>query len=191
MERTQRHQRDTEREASLVYRAQHGERDAFENLTDRYRDAIRAHARRILRDAEDAEDATQETFVKALRAIGSFDPGRPLLPWLMRICTNCCMDALRDRRRGPASLDRHEYSLCDETLDVEAGVEAREESETVQQAITRLPDRYREIIVMRHYRHMEVNEIADALRRPEGTIKSWLFRARALLRKDLTVALSA
>jgi RNA polymerase sigma-70 factor (ECF subfamily) len=57
------------------------------------------------------------------------------------------------------------------------------------EAISRLPEKYREIIVMRHFRHMDVMEIAVALDKPEGTIKSWLFRARALLKKDLTPTL--
>jgi len=161
----------------------------MELLVENYRPAVRAHALRMLRDPEDANDATQETFVKAFRALGSFDSGRPLLPWLMRICSNCCVDAIRDRRHTPEAIEKHEHALFDESANVEEGVEARQDSEVVQKAITRLPDRYREIIVMRHYRHMDVNEIAFALNKPEGTVKSWLFRARALLKKDLTVAM--
>ena len=87
------------------------------------------------------------------------------------------------------AIEKHEHALFDETSNVETGVESRQESEVVQGAITRLPDRYREIIVMRHYRHMDVNEIAHELNKPEGTVKSWLFRARALLKKDLTLAM--
>lgn len=178
-------------EEQLVRRAQRGDRSAMEALAESHRRAVRAHALRMLRDPEDANDATQESFVKAFRAIGSFDPERPFLPWLMRICSNCCVDLIRDRRRSLESIDKHEHALFDESADVEFGVESRQDSETVQQAITRLPDRYREIIVMRHYRHMEVMEIAEALKKPEGTVKSWLFRARALLKKDLQVAFAA
>jgi MFS family permease len=61
----------------------------------------------------------------------------------------------------------------------------------VMEAIGRLPEKYRSIIVMRHFKHMDVNEIAIELNKPEGTIKSWLFRARAILKKDLQVALGA
>jgi len=60
----------------------------------------------------------------------------------------------------------------------------------VIEAIERLPDKYKRIIFMRHFKHMDVNEIATALDKPEGTIKSWLFRARALLKKDLHLALN-
>jgi len=58
----------------------------------------------------------------------------------------------------------------------------------VLEAVERLPENYRRIVFMRHFRHIDVNEIAQELKKPEGTIKSWLFRARAMLRKDLQVA---
>ena len=143
----------------------------------------------MLRDSEDAEDAVQDTFVKAFRAIGTFESGRPLLPWLMRICSNCCVDIIRGRRNGQESIDKHEHAIFDVDADVEVGVESRLRVEKVREAVSRLPERYRRIIEMRHYSHMDVNEIAQALNTPEGTIKSWLFRARALLKKDLQVAL--
>ena len=143
----------------------------------------------MLRDSEDAEDAVQDTFVKAFRAIGTFESGRPLLPWLMRICSNCCVDIIRGRRNGQESIDKHEHAIFDVDADVEVGVESRLRVEKVREAVSRLPERYRRIIEMRHYSHMDVNEIAQALNTPEGTIKSWLFRARALMKKELQVAL--
>lgn len=172
-----------------MLRAQAGESVAMELIADSYRAQIRGHAVRMLRDNEDAEDSVQDTFVKAFRAIGTFEPGRPLLPWLMRICSNCSVDIIRGRRQGQECLDKHEHMLCDVNADVARGVESRMRVETVRGAISRLPEKYRKIIEMRHYRHMDVNEIATALDIPEGTIKSWLFRARALLKKDLQVAL--
>jgi len=73
------------------------------------------------------------------------------------------------------------------------GVDDRAEGSIQQgqilEAIGRLPERYQRIIMMRHFRHMDVNEIAIELDKPEGTIKSWLFRARALLKKDLAPAM--
>lgn len=176
-------------EQSVIRRAQAGDPSAIETLVESYRPAVRSHAMRMLRDVEDANDAAQETFVKAIRGLKSFDDSRPLLPWLIRICTNCSLDLIRSRRHRAENIDKYEFSICDTTVDLERGAEAGEDSRAVQSAITRLPERYREIIVMRHYRHMEVNEIAHALNKPEGTVKSWLFRARAHLKKDLTIAL--
>lgn len=176
-------------QSHLVVRAQAGEGVAFELLIDTYREAMTSLARRMLHDGEDASDAVQNAVLKALRGLGAFQAGRPVLPWLLRITTNCCLDALRQRRVQCESLERHEFALSAEVAPAGSELEASMEAQQVAAAIDRLPNRYRDIILMRHFRQMEVGEIASALDKPEGTIKSWLFRARALLRKDLQVAL--
>lgn len=176
-------------ESHLLQQAVAGDLVAFELLADAHRPMLTHLATRMLRNSDDAADAVQDTLVKALRAIGDFDPSRPLKPWLCRICANCCVDAVRERRRAGEPLETHEYLLVanDETPD-ESAAESIEHGQVLD-AIDRLPARYREIVKMRHFRHMEVIEIAAALNKPEGTIKSWLFRARALLKKDLSPAL--
>lgn len=174
-------------EAHLIQRATLGESIAFELLADLHRPALKSLAMRMLRNADDANDAVQETLVKAFRAIKDFDPERPLRPWLCRICSNCCVDAVRNRKRDGDSLDAHEYSLATGDAIGEKAEDSIERSEVIA-AVGRLPENYRKIIFMRHFKHMDVNEIADALGKPEGTIKSWLFRARAMLKKDLQVA---
>jgi len=176
-------------EEHLVARAQGGEAVAFELLVDMHRPSVFANALRMLRDVEDAHDATQDTFLKACKALHSFESGRPMLPWLLRICTNCCVDLIRSRRAYVENIDDHEYSLADDRVDVGEGVESSIGMDSLFDAIGRLPGRYREIVLMRHCRHMDVNQIAAELGKPEGTIKSWLFRARALLRKDLGMAM--
>lgn len=176
-------------EQHLIQRAIAGERVAFELLADLYRPALFNLAMRMLRNQEDAHDAVQETLVKGFRAIRDFQPDRPLKPWLFRICSNCCVDSVRHRKRDGGSIENHEYALCDESQDLEEHASGNYRSTAVHDAVQKLPAKYRDIILMRHFRHMDVNEIAMALNKPEGTIKSWLFRARALLKKDLQVAL--
>lgn len=181
-------------EEHLIERAQAGERVAFELLVEMHRPAILAHASRILRDSDDAQDAVQDTFVKACRAIGNFKSGRPMLPWLMRICSNCCVDTIRARRKRSENIETYEHAIFDDRVDVASDLETSIASDALRDSISRLPKKYRDIILMRHYRHMDVNEIAEILGKPEGTIKSWLFRARAMLKKDLDggfVAMSA
>ena len=176
-------------ESHLVRRAALGETVAFELLADLYRPTLFSLALRMLRNSDDAKDAVQETLLKAFRAIGDFDASRPIRPWLCRICTNCCVDLVRNRRRDGDPLEQHEYMLQDgeESLDERASGSIRQKA--VVEAIHRLPEKYRKIIFMRHFQHKDVNEIAEELNKPEGTIKSWLFRARALLKKDLRVAM--
>jgi RNA polymerase sigma-70 factor, ECF subfamily len=176
-------------ESHLVRRAALGEKVAFELLSDLYRPALYSLAVRMLRNSDDANDAVQEALLKAFRAIKEFDPNRPIKPWLCRICSNCCVDAVRNRKRDGDPLDQHEYMLQDGEASLDERASGSIRQSAVIEAIHRLPEKYRRIIFMRHFRHMDVNEIAIELNKPEGTIKSWLFRARALLKKDLTVAL--
>jgi len=174
-------------ESHLIVRSTEGDPIAFEILSDMYRPVLSSLAMRMLRNSDDASDAVQETLVKAFRALKDFDPERPLKPWLCRICANCCVDSVRTRRKEGESLDDHEYMLCDsEQVDDTATGSIRQAQ--ILDAIGRLPSRYRDIILMRHFRHMDVTEIAAQLDKPEGTIKSWLFRARAILKKDLYAA---
>ena len=175
-------------EAHLIQRAAVGETVAFELLSDLYRNTLHSLAMRMLRNSDDANDAVQDTLVKAFRHIKEFDPERPIKPWLCRICANCCVDLVRSKRHCGESLDQHEYMLEDKGESLDRRANGSIVQSQVIAAIGRLPDHYRRIILMRHFQHKDVMEIAHELDKPEGTIKSWLFRARALLKKDLHLA---
>lgn len=182
-------EKSTTWESHLVQRAAAGESVAFGILVDMHRPAIYALAMRMLRNSDDANDAVQETFVKAFKAMSDFQSDRPIRPWLSRICANCCVDLVRGRRKDVANIESVEHALSDDSQNLEDQAISAFRNETVNAAVADLPAKYREIIMMRHYRHMDVTEIAEALNKPEGTIKSWLFRARVLLRTNLQVAL--
>ncbi|MCH8273878.1 MAG: sigma-70 family RNA polymerase sigma factor [Armatimonadetes bacterium] len=172
----------TERE--LVERAARGCRESFDAIVDRHYRGVYAHAYRMLGNPDDAADATQIAFMKAHRSIGEFDTSRPFRPWLSRICGNACIDIARGRHRSDDSLEKHAYML-EGGERPQAAAEQAELQRTIRSAIRRLPERYRRIIVLRHYEQMDVEEIAEVVGAPEGTIKSWLFRARAILRREL------
>jgi RNA polymerase sigma-70 factor (ECF subfamily) len=171
-------------ERDLVAKASAGNREAFDSLVDLHYQAVYAHAYRILRNSDDASDATQTAFVKALRSIAEFDVERPMRPWLYRICGNVCIDLARARHRTNEPIDKHAYMLESED-DLEGSAEQNDLREKILKAIMNLPEKYRRILILRHYEQMAVEEIAEALDAPEGTIKSWLFRARAMLKKEL------
>jgi RNA polymerase sigma-70 factor (ECF subfamily) len=185
METAQRHETW---EGHLVRRAQMGDAMAFEHLVDLFRPTLRNHAMNLLRRADDAEDAVQETFVKAYRAIAGFDSSRNLLPWLMRICSNCCIDIVRDRKRNTTQpIEALEHWIEDPEANVGESVEARSSARAIAEAVARLPRKYREVVEMRHVQHRSVLEISEVTGAPEGTVKSWLHRARALLARDLQI----
>ena len=177
-------------ERDLVAKAAAGNREAFDSLVDLHYQAVYAHAFRILRNSDDASDATQTAFVKALRSISEFDVERPMRPWLYRICGNVCIDLARSRHRSNESIDKHAYML-ESSDDLVDSAEQSEVREKILGAILNLPEKYRRILILRHYEQMAVEEIAEVLEAPEGTIKSWLFRARAMLRKELAPILES
>jgi RNA polymerase sigma-70 factor (ECF subfamily) len=172
-------------ESHLVEQIRNGDETAFELFMDTYRPMLTGLALRKLHNTDDANDVVQETFVKAYRSLKDFDTDRPIRPWLTRICMNCIVDLARQRKNNVESIDNVEYSLSDGGAATEKAEGALVRGQ-INEAIKRLPWRYRQIIVMRHFDHLDVSEIAFKLEKPEGTIKSWLFRARAMLQRDLT-----
>lgn len=176
--------RMTDWESHLVSRAQIGEMVAFELLADLHRDSLHKLAMRYVRNHEDAADMVQETLVKAFRSLHSFVEGRPVLPWLSRICVNCCVDLIRQRRTPMESIEKFEYGLVSH-LDVFEEANQNITDGHLRDCIHRLPNRYRDILLMRHVDQLELSEIAERIEKPEGTVKSLLFRGRNLLRREL------
>lgn len=177
--------RNLEWESGLIQQCQTGSMTAFENLVDQFRAPVYAHAYKLLGNREDAMDITQETMIKAYRALPKFQVGRPLQPWLIRICANACMDLLRSRRLRLSEIDSCEFLLADASPLADEQIQTDEIAEYIRRAIGRLPYLYGKIISMRHFENLEISEIAERLSRPEGTIKSWLFRARGRLKHEL------
>lgn len=170
-------------ESELILLAKRGSKEAFDRLVKRCTPGLLSFAKRFLRNPEEAADAVQVTWVKAHRSLGEFDTSRPFRPWLYRICANVCTDIAR-RAHKEEHFDDVSYKI--ESLNhLEEDIEANEVKKTIFRAIRKLPKKYRRIFALRHYGQMEVGEIAQKVGAPEGTIKSWLFRARALLRKEL------
>lgn len=171
-------------EQALLKRAQEGCRTAFDEVVRQHYRGVFTHAFRLLGNQDDAADAVQVTFVKANRSLAEFDLERDFRPWLYRICTNVCIDIARGRKRSCESLESHTYHLESDSDPEEEATKAQLASR-VRAAVERLPGNYKRAILLRHFAQMDVEEIAQSLGAPEGTVKSWLFRARAMLKQEL------
>lgn len=174
-----------DQDQQIVDQCHRGQSAGFASLLLRYQERVYRRAYSFVHNREDALDITQEVFIKTIDGIQSFTPGRPLWPWLRRITTNVSLNFLRGR---PALL-----SLDDpESPQVFAGGEDPAETalvswrlEEVQQAMGRLPPLHRIAVVLRHQEGLGYVEIARAMDLPLGTVKTYLFRARAALRSEL------
>lgn len=138
-------------------------------------------ASHLISDLALAEDLVQATFLVAIESSGDYDPSRPVLPWLVGILTNQARLLRRARGRQP---DPERLTQSDSADPAEA-IEAKEITSTVTDAISRLPESYRPILMM-HLRHgFSPQEIALTLGRPPGSVRKQLSRALCLLRKAL------
>jgi|CXWL01.1.fsa_nt_gi RNA polymerase sigma-70 factor (ECF subfamily) len=185
-------------DATLADRARQGDSEAFRQLVERHGSPLFRLAQRLVADEAAAEDVVQEAFLRAWRALPSFDGRSELATWLHRITVNCAMDALR--RRGQRG---HELALVDEhpTTDDE-GSAARahlpanepgperhtlsgEVGATVTRVLATLSALERTAFVLRHYEGRSTAEIADTLGVNQQAGKHAVFRAVQKLRLAL------
>lgn len=167
---------------ALVDALRRGDPVAPAALIEQFQGVVFGLCLRMLGHRQDAEDVVQETFVRALRSVGGFDPSRPLRPWLLGIAANRCRTALGRRARRPSSIeppeDRADHRPGLSDPDDLAGELAR--------ALDRLRPDYRLVFALYHEQGLPYEEIARVVDRPIGTVKTWLHRARAALAEDLT-----
>lgn len=180
-----------EADASLVQRTLRGETAAFNTLVVRYQRHVYNLAYRMIGNADDAGDLVQETFLRAYGALASFRQDASFLTWLYKITSNLCIDLMRSRRaKNALSLDAEledgrEPAAFERETSPEEIVVRGAVGDIVHRAVMNLPERYRRVVVMRHLQAMSIEEIADTLNLPSGTVKTHLFRAREMLRDRL------
>jgi RNA polymerase sigma-70 factor (ECF subfamily) len=165
-----------------------GDEDAFRALVELETTTVLRACYRILGRLDDAEDATQETFVLAHRALGSYrGDGRPRA-WLLRIATRECWRAAASRRRHhvrEAPLDEGSAPAMPASDDPARDVLEAERRADVREAVAALPEPYREVVTLRFFGELSLADIATTTGRPTGTIKAQLHRGIERLRHRL------
>ncbi len=174
-------------DSQLVARAREGDVRAYETLVRRYQDLAYRAAYLITGRAADAEDAAQEGLVKAWYALDRFRSGAPFRPWLLAIVTN----EARNRRRSGRRQDDLAVRVAearpsgDAAPSPEVAALARERRRILLAAVSRLPERDRQVIAARFFLELSEAEMAAVLRCRPGTVKSRISRALARLRSAL------
>ena len=137
----------------------------------------------LLGDADEAEDNAQETFIRAYRSLGSYNPSRALRPWLLSIAGNLARNRRRSLGRYIHALQRLGQSDPSPAVSTEEHTLKRSRSETLWQAVKQLPDDHQQVIYLRYFLEMSVEETAQALGTQSGTVKSRLHRALDRLKR--------
>ncbi|PKR77554.1 RNA polymerase sigma factor SigW [Halalkalibacillus sediminis] len=170
-----------------------GNNEAFGELIDLYQQKIYQHCYRMLGNHHDAQEIAQETFFKAYKNIHTFKKQKKFSPWLYRIATNLAIDYMRKKK--PISILDNEIKGS-EQLTMLDQIESNEPSpdqafekkatnEELQYHLLQLPEKYRAVIVLRYIQELSLQEIADILDLPLGTVKTQIHRGRDVLKKIL------
>ncbi|MBN1550957.1 RNA polymerase sigma factor [bacterium] len=161
-----------------------GNRQAFGLIVERYRTQSVRIAVSIVGDIETAKDLSQDAFIKAYRALHTFDLNAPFMPWFYRILTNVCRDYIRKRTRFRNMIQKFK-GISRSSDDLNCEIHRDEIAIKVRQAVEKLDPKDREIIELKHFAGFDYNEIAKILNIPKGTVMSRLFYARKALRQHL------
>ena len=174
----------------LVRLARNGDPAAFDEIVERHKGAVFRAALSALRNREDAEDVTQETFITAYRKLDTFRGESQLRTWLSRIAWNRSMDhRRRGRYRSFLRLDEPDaVELPSLEADPERATLAASAHARVRQEIDRLPENLRDTLLLASAGDLDYASIADMLGVREGTVKSRVFEARAMVRLALQEA---
>ncbi len=172
----------------LVVRCQRQDAHAFDELVTRHQDRVYGAITRFCGNAEDACDITQRAFINAFRKIQEFKGDSAFSTWIYRIAFNQAISFRRENRRTSVSLYSKDDELVNEPVDDRSPTESMETQETqrkVQQALERLDEGDRQIIVLKDLQGNSYDEIAAIMGIPKGTVRSRLHRARLELKAKL------
>ena len=174
--------------------ANQGHDAAFRELVRRYERPVFSLLYRMVHDRTLAEDLAQETFIKVLNGIRSYNPQFKFSSWIFKIANNAAIDHLRKREVDTLSLDGSPHATTVEERNATAiqlgdpgetplqAVEARELGSAIERAIAKLRPEYRACVLLRHVEGHSYEEIARILDLPLGTVKTYIHRARNELR---------
>jgi RNA polymerase sigma-70 factor (ECF subfamily) len=176
-------------DSELLARYTAGEEAAFREIVNRYKNSLYAFLRQFLNRHDLVEDVFQETFLQLYASRESFDPNRPLRPWLFTIAANKAKDALRKWQRTSAIpigtiADSQDLSF-DEMLNTVTSdstmpydeLQKNETASRVGQIIADMPENLREILILAYFQRFSYKQMAEVLSIPIGTVKSRLHTA--------------
>lgn len=176
-----------------VSEALKGDQKAYQKLTEKYRRPLYFHVAKMVKNTEQVEDLVQEAFIKAFNNLESYNSSYAFSTWLYRITTNHTIDYLRKKKLQTTSIDKPiktrdgelSFELPDNYSETDRQIIHKQRKQIITHAIENLPEKYRQVINMRHIEEYSYQEISDQLDLPLGTVKAHIFRAREMLYKAL------
>jgi len=174
----------TPSDGELVQQALAGSQSACHDLVRRYATSAVNLATRMVRDRAVAEELAQDAFARAFERLSTYDQERRFASWFFQILHNLTIDYLRRKRLAMVSLDDLEEigHPADDTTAMGGSPDVQAEhaalAHAVEAALGRIRHEYREAVVLRYREDLSIQEIADIMSLPAGTVKTYLYRAR-------------
>ena len=171
-------------DAELARQALAGSETAYRDLVARYATPAVNFVYRFVRDRSLAEDLAQEGFLRVYQRLGTYDPERKFSSWFFQVLRNITIDYLRVNRLPTASLDElqdesgRQAAVDRDSVSPEQAAQQGELAVAMAAALARIRPEYRECVVLRYQEGLTHPEIAEILRLPSGTVKTYLHRAR-------------
>ncbi|MDF2649644.1 MAG: polymerase sigma70 factor [Paenibacillus sp.] len=169
----------------LIDRVRQGHSDAYRVLVERHKSYIYTLVYRMVGHKETAEDLTQEVFVKLFRSLAHFRGDAKFTTWLYRMTTNLVTDFRRSQKRKPyeALLDKMKGWFTDAREQPEEMAMLKDEQERMQALLSELPDKYRLIMYLFHYKQLSYQEMSEVTGLPVKTLETRLYRGKAMLKE--------
>ena len=180
---------ESHEDSVYIQRALDGDRDEFRVLVERYHRLVFRIAYSMIRNPESARDVVQEVFYRAYKSLHTYKPEQPFGAWIRRITVNYILDLRKKKNIPVVSMTMEQEDVLDipdSQYDPRKDFKAAERNECVLNAVHKLPEKYRVIILLRHFENLTYEEISETLSIPLGTVMTHLHRARNKLAEILT-----
>lgn len=179
-------------EGKIITQCKQNNREGYNALFQKYEGYIYTICYHYTHSQEDALDLVQEVFIGIYKGMAKFEEGKPLIPWIKRITVNTCLNYLRGKKFTTVSLEQsvnyentmRETAVAD-SVNIENTVMLAQTREVLEEAIAVLPPNMKMAVILRHINGMSYEEISNAMSVPIGTIKTYLYRGRSILREKL------
>ncbi|MCW8897397.1 MAG: sigma-70 family RNA polymerase sigma factor [Flavobacteriales bacterium] len=175
----------------LVVKARdHQDEKAYAILLEKYKDSIFYMMLKMVKNQDDADDLTIEAFGKAFNRLHQYTPDYAFSTWLFKIATNNCIDFIRKKKMVTFSIDKgfedgegntSTFDIKENNLNPEEKFMRKQKIRIMREMVDHLKPRYKQLIVLRYFRELSYDEIAETTELPLGTVKAQLFRAREML----------
>jgi len=178
----------------LIEKCKEYDKYSFMKLYKMYEKYLYSLCFNYVQNPHDALDMVQEIYIKIFKNINKFDTDMPFHPWIRKISVNTCLNFTRTIKNNVISMNANindtedEIPLEDTFASKENVLEEVINSETktiIKRYLNEMPEEYRMVILLRYYEELSYNEIAEIIGKPLGTIKTEIYRAKAILRKKL------